>query len=153
MATSKSPRRAAETLPPRGTLKGVEAAATKVVKVKRNQIEDGIQASIIDLLKVAAIPDLIYFAVPNGGFRDWQTAKKLVDTGMVPGVLDIVLIHPKTRVAHFLEVKTRTGRLNDAQVEFSDVLTRLGIKWTIVRSRDEAQVALTAWGLIQWPPA
>lgn len=128
---------------------------TKRIKIKRNDIELGIQAEIIGVLKVAGIPDLIWYAVPNGEYRDWQTSLKLRDAGVVSGVLDIALIDPRDGKAAFLEVKTtaNTSTLSDEQIAFGARLDSIGVRWAVVRSRAEATVILRQWGLIQWPRA
>jgi hypothetical protein len=116
---------------------------------KRNYEEDDIQASIIDLLKVAAINDLMYFSVPNGGKRDIRTAVILKDTGQKPGVPDLVFIHPHTHRGHFLEVKTPKGSLSKHQRDFRDICKLTGVPWGLARSRDQAQDILTNWGMIR----
>ncbi|WP_051949129.1 VRR-NUC domain-containing protein [Methylosinus sp. PW1] len=122
---------------------------TIITRIKRRQEEDAIQAQIFELLRVAAIDELIYFAVPNGGKRDWNTAKTLKDTGVMAGVLDIILIEPARRIPHFMEVKTKRGSLSDDQEDFIARLQHNGLPFAVVRSRDEAQDVLTAWGLLR----
>lgn len=115
---------------------------------KRKQEEDRIQAEIIDLLKVDAIPDLLYFSVPNGGERAWTTAITMKDTGQLKGMTDIVLIHPVSRIPHTMEVKTKTGSLDKDQRKVRDHCQRIGLPWALVRSRDEAQAKLGEWGML-----
>jgi hypothetical protein len=116
---------------------------------RRNEIEDGIQAEIVGLLKVAAIDSLIWFSVPNGGKRDWRTARKLKDTGAKAGVTDLVLVRPSDAKAFFLEVKTEDGKLSKEQCQFRDACRSLGCPWAVVKSRDEAQDVLAEWGLLR----
>ena len=117
--------------------------------LRNNEIEDGIQAGIVGLLKVAAIDGLIWFSVPNGGKRDWRTARKLRDTGVKAGVTDLVLVRPRDAKAFFLEVKSEAGTLSKEQRRFRDVCHGLGCPWAVVKSRDEAQDVLTGWGLLR----
>lgn len=117
--------------------------------IKRKQEEDGIQGEIIDLLKVSAIDELLYFSVPNGGRRAWKTAITMKDTGQLEGMTDIVLIHPVSLIAHCMEVKTKKGSLSKAQREIRDRCKALGIPWAVVHSRDEAQDQLTKWGMLR----
>jgi hypothetical protein len=116
---------------------------------KRNHEEDLIQMEIIDLLRVAAINDLMYFSVPNGGKRDIRTAVLMKKTGQRPGVPDLVFIHPHTNIGHFLEVKTRTGSLSKHQKDFRDICQLTGVPWGLARSRDEARIILSNWGMIR----
>lgn len=118
-------------------------------KPKLKQEEDRIQGEIIDLLKVSAIPDLLYFSVPNGGRRAWKTAVAMKDTGQLEGMTDLVLIHPLSLIAHCMEVKTKDGSLSKAQRKIRDLCKELGIPWAVVRSRDEAQDQLTKWGMLR----
>lgn len=117
------------------------------MRVKRNAEEDALQAQVIELLVVAAVPGLIYFAVPNGGYRDPQTARTLKLTGVRPGVSDIALI--KDRFPHFLEMKTKKGRQSADQEKFEADCIAQGIPYRIARSRDEAQDILTEWGMLR----
>lgn len=110
--------------------------------------EDAIQADIIDLLKVAAITGLLYFAVPNGGRRAMTTAKTMKATGQKAGITDIILVHPGRGTAFFMEVKTKTGSLFKEQREFRDYCHANNLPWAVVRSRDEAQAVLARWRLI-----
>lgn len=120
-----------------------------VMRVQRRQEEDEIQASIIDMVKVAGIEDLIYYAVPNGGKRPIKTAKSMKATGVIPGVYDITFICPATAIAHLMEVKTETGVLSSDQKAFTRRLLKTPIPHAVVRSRDEAQDVLTRWGFLR----
>lgn len=118
----------------------------------RNNIEDAIQASIVEMVVVAGIDNLECFAVPNGEYRDIKTARKLKATGVKAGVTDLIFIHPRTHVAHFLEVKTEKGVLSPAQALFRDKCIALGHPWGLARSRDDAQDILTFWGMLRVLP-
>lgn len=120
-----------------------------VQRLRRKQLEDAIQSEIIDLLKVAAIQDLIYFHPANGGKRPINTARRLKDIGVVAGTPDLVFVHPETGAASFIEVKSQTGSLSKEQRAFRDNCATLQIPWALVRSRDEAQDVLTKWGLLR----
>lgn len=120
------------------------------MRIRRNHIEDGIQAEIVGLLQVAAIDGLMWFAIPNGGFRDWNTARILKETGVRAGVADIFLGHQALGL-HFLEVKTpaRGSGLSQDQRDFRDECEAKGFRYGVARSRDEAQDILTEWGLLR----
>jgi hypothetical protein len=49
--------------------------------------------------------------------------------------------------AGFLEVKTKTGRVSEAQRDMHDRLQDAGFRVAIVRSTDDALAAARAWGL------
>ena len=94
------------------------------MSVRRHWAEHAIQLRSL-AVEVAAIDGLIWFAVPNGGVRDWQTAKDLKDEGLQRGVPDLVLVNPYDNCCHFIEVKTRTGVLSPAQIRLSRSLLPL----------------------------
>ena len=81
-------------------------------------LEHQIQVAICQYLDVRKV---LYFAIPNGGKRNINTAAKLKREGVKPGVPDICIIHEGQ--AFFLEVKRPTtpgaakGRLSPAQKE------------------------------------
>lgn len=118
-------------------------------RLRASSSEDVIQADIIGLLKVAAIADLIYFHPANGGKRPISVARRLKDIGVVAGVPDLILIHPKTGLTYFVEVKTEKGSLSKEQRSFRDRCLALGHPWALVRSRDQFQDVATEWGLLR----
>lgn len=110
--------------------------------------EDAIQAEIIDLLKVAAIPSLMWFHPANGGKRPINTARRLKEIGVVAGVPDLMLIAPEGRIFQ-IEVKTATGSLTKEQRLWRDHCREHENPWALVRSRNEAQDVLSEWGLLR----
>ncbi|MFT4959506.1 MAG: hypothetical protein ACI92Z_000581 [Paracoccaceae bacterium] len=68
----------------------------------------------------------------------------LVGMGVHAGFADLILLS-EGRVL-FLEVKSKTGRLRPAQVAFRDVVQMQGFAWALVRSVDDALVALADHG-------
>ncbi len=50
-------------------------------------------------------PDVLIFAIPNGGYRDKRTAEKLQAEGVVPGVPDLFI--PAWRL--WVEMKRQKG--------------------------------------------
>jgi hypothetical protein len=78
-------------------------------------------------------PDVLIFAVPNGGLRSKTEAPRLKWTGVIAGIP--VVIAPIGRV-FFLEVKTSNGRLSNDQQAIFDALAVLGAPFMTVRSID-----------------
>ena len=107
--------------------------------------EARIQASIVEWVLTVA-PGVLVFAVPNGGFRSKVEAARLKWTGVVAGVPDLAVIAPGGRV-HFLEVKTASGRLSEAQREVMGVLGKLGAPFMTVGSIDDVRRAFSGWGI------
>jgi hypothetical protein len=106
--------------------------------------EARIQASVVEWIRVVA-PELLAFAVPNGGYRTLVEAARMRWTGAVPGVPDLCIVAPGGGV-HFIEVKTATGRLSGAQRNIHETLAALGTTPAIVRSIDDARAAFRVWG-------
>jgi hypothetical protein len=86
------------------------------------------------------------FAVPNGGLRSKAEAARLKWTGVLAGVLDLVLVLPDGRCA-FWETKTPRGRLSDDQLGFIKRLITRDHCWAIVRDIDDARRELAALGV------
>lgn len=117
--------------------------------IQRSVPEDSIQADIVEnAFKTGLREDVRYFAVPNGGYRDWRTARTMKDTGTIAGIPDLVLVDSDGRT-HFIEVKTRRGSLSDEQSDFGAWCLEHGIPWAVVRSRAETIEVLRGWRLLK----
>ena len=99
--------------------------------------EARIQAAIVDFVRTVA-PEVIIWAVPNGGLRTKAEAARLKWTGVLAGVLDLTLALPNGRCA-FWEVKTHDGSLSEDQIDFIIRLRALDHSWAVIRSIDEAR--------------
>ena len=95
----------------------------------------------------------LFFAVPNGGHRNIQTARNLKAEGVTSGVSDLLLLVPK-REYHGLcvEVKTPVGRQSDNQKNWQRIIEAQGYRYEIVRSLDEF-AELVRWYLNEPPKA
>jgi hypothetical protein len=107
--------------------------------------EARLQAAIVEWVRTVA-PDVLVFAVPNGGLRSKAEAARLKWTGVVAGVPDLCVIAPGGR-AHFIEIKTPCGRLSEAQRDVIGVLARLGSPVMTVTSIDDVRRAFSGWGI------
>ena len=107
--------------------------------------EARIQSAVVAYVRAVA-PELLIFAVPNGGYRAPVEAARMKWTGTVAGIPDLCIIAPGGRV-QFMECKTSTGRLSADQCIVHEALTALGSPPAIVRSVDDARLALVAWGV------
>jgi hypothetical protein len=107
--------------------------------------EARLQASVIEWIRLVA-PEVLVFAVPNGGLRGKAEAARLKWTGVVAGVPDLAIVIHGGRV-RFIEVKTADGSLSAAQRDIRGCLTALGTSPAIVRSIDDARRAFAAWGI------
>ena len=65
--------------------------------------------------------------------------------GVVAGIPDIVLV--RAGRLHGLELKSRAGRLSDAQVAYRDALLAAGGDYVVARTLDDVAFALAGWGV------
>ena len=104
-----------------------------------------------------AIVQTLGFVLPRGaivhhsvnevtsGDRPGKTRQAiLVGMGVHSGFADLIVLS-EGRVL-FLEVKRKTGSLSPAQVGFRDTVQAQGFAWALVRSVDDALVALADHG-------
>lgn len=95
----------------------------------------------------------LFFAVPNGGHRNIQTAARLKAEGVTSGVSDLLLFVAR-RGYHALcvEVKTMTGRQSENQKNWECRVKEQGFCYHIVHSLDEF-AQLVRWYLDEPPKA
>lgn len=106
-------------------------------KKKPRQIEHNIQAAICQYLKIKENlrKDFIFFAVPNGGWRNEVVAAKLKKEGVRAGVSDLILVFKGA--VYFVELKTDKGKQSPFQKIFQQDVERLGYKYLLWRSIDD----------------
>ena len=109
--------------------------------------EATIQAAVVRHLQARAMPDVVWFAVPNGGSRHRVEAARLVGQGVVPGVPDIVLI--REGHAYGLELKAAAGVVSPAQKAMHERWQRAGGSVAVAKGLDAALEQLEAWELIR----
>jgi hypothetical protein len=112
--------------------------------VARNA-EARIQASVVAWVRLVA-PQVLCFAVPNGGLRTKAEAALMRWTGVVAGIPDLVLVFPGGRCA-FWEIKTGIGKLSLAQEDMLARLDDMDVPYAIIRSIDDARRDLHALGI------
>jgi hypothetical protein len=115
---------------------------------RRGNPEAAIQRAIVAALRVALPPGAIVHHSGHehrGGDGRAKLAQAIgVGMGVHPGFADLVVV-AEGRVA-FLEVKTATGRLSDDQKSFRDIIRAQTLPYAVVRSIDDALVALASNG-------
>jgi VRR-NUC domain len=84
---------------------------------------------------------------PNEEVRSGRTLAKQMALGMHPGVPDLIVFSPKGK-PHFMEFKTETGALNDAQEDFQFWAIKANVRHSVVRSVDEAMRVFEFWEAI-----
>lgn len=78
----------------------------------------------------------LIFAVPNGSTRHIAEALKLKETGLMPGVSDLIVLLPDQKT-FFIELKTDIGKQSEAQKDFQYKVELLGFQYKIIRSLNE----------------
>ena len=109
--------------------------------------EEKCQQAVCKHLRWRGVPGLVWFSIPNGGYRTPREAQVLKATGVRAGVSDLVLLHAGKSYA--LELKTPKGRATDAQIQFLDDWRAAGGEGMICHGLDEALGTLEGWGLLQ----
>lgn len=110
--------------------------------------EHKIQTALIQYLTINAKPEVLFFAVPNGGLRNIRVAQRMKAEGLRPGIADLCFMLPQGRCA-WLELKAAKGQLSDAQHGFKTRCRELGHFWAMARSIDEAIPHLAAWNVLK----
>jgi len=84
-------------------------------------------------------PEVLMFAIPNGGNRDVITAKRMKMEGVLPGVPDLFIADGKPGL--FIEMKSSEGRLSEPQKEIMPRLSSAGYAVVVCHSAEEAKQA------------
>ena len=114
----------------------------------RSNAEETLQQAIVQHLILRADKRVIWYHVPNGESRSPRTAGRLKAMGVVAGVADLALVLPDGTPA-FMEVKSAIGRQSPQQHKFEERCRAIGVRYTVVRSIDEALEVLGEWKVIK----
>lgn len=115
-----------------------------------NPSEHTIQAQLLGVLVVAIRPELRVIAIPNQGKRSLITGRRMVAEGLTKGVADLLIMFPADEGAiAWLEMKTPKGRLSDEQHGFHAICERLGHRWGMAQSVEEALIVLRGWNALK----
>lgn len=98
---------------------------------KRQHPEADIQKEIVKYIRENH--DWVVFSVPNEATRGKGNFKA---TGMLSGVSDLVIVRLEEVI--FMEVKSEIGRQTPDQKQFQIDIERLGFKYYLVRTLNEA---------------
>jgi hypothetical protein len=113
----------------------------------RYRAEDRIQSAVCLHLRWRGVPGVVWFAVPNGGYRTAAEAHVLKATGVRAGASDLILLHAGKAFA--LELKTDKGRATNAQIQFIDDWRAAGGEAYLAHGLNEALAVLEEWGLLR----
>ena len=99
-------------------------------------------------------PNVVMFAIPNGGARDAITGARLKLEGVTPGVPDIFLAKAASgKYGLFVDMKTRHGRVSERQRDLFPLLEAAGYGVAVCRGWKEAAEAVTAYLENRWEPS
>lgn len=107
--------------------------------------ESDLERTITEYLKFALPPDAVSFHIPNEGRRGFRQQSEFKRAGGVAGMPDRCILWQGR--AYFLEAKGRLGRMSPAQKAMFVCLQSAGCDVAVVRSVDDVQSALRAWGI------
>jgi len=106
----------------------------KTYITRRKYGESELQRNCVKWLRLH-FPDIVCFAVPNGGARNKISAAILKGEGVLAGCTDLVILKPnKEYHALFVEMKYEKGRQTQSQKDFETKCVKNGYKYMICRS-------------------
>ena len=109
--------------------------------------EDIIQKAVVQHLRARGVDGLVYFHVPNGGYRSRSEGCEIQGHGCQGRCSRSNLI-PCGRL-HCLELKSDKGRPSESQLEFLSDIERAGAFTAMPRGLNAAIATLEAWGLLR----
>lgn len=111
------------------------------------QIESKIQQDCVYWFRTA-YPQYrkLLFSVPNGGFRNITTARRMTAEGVVSGVSDLILfIASHEHHALCIEMKTTKGRQSEHQQQWQKEVEKQGYQYSICHSLDEFKATIITY--------
>ena len=103
------------------------------------------QVTFVHWLKWAH-PKVLFFAIPNGGYRNKITASKLKKEGVTAGVPDLFIAEPRFDISGlFIEMKTNKGVVSKSQKEIMTKLKCKGYCCKVAYGFDEARQITEAY--------
>ena len=121
----------------------LEASRAQKRKRKPRHLEESIQVACVKWFRLQ-YPNLVIFAVPNGGSRNLYEAKNMKESGTLAGVADLVIVGNGGRVL-FVEMKAGKNKQEDSQVLFQKKVEKLGHKYIICRSKEQFMKEVDLW--------
>jgi hypothetical protein len=117
-------------------------------KLVRPPREVALHRAIVELLRVAGHPKMIWYHCPNSALTTPAQRIYFSQLGVLPGVADFCLVPPDKEAA-FLEAKGPLGFLSEAQQAFQARCAVLGLRYRAVWEVDEAAEVLREWGCLR----
>jgi hypothetical protein len=113
---------------------------------KKQRPEARLQKAVVQILRLDANPDVLWFSIPNEGKRSVVVGAELKAMGLRSGAADLCFIIRGR--AHFLELKADDGTQSPEQVTFAADCTTSGAVYALAWTIGEALAVLTSWGVL-----
>lgn len=108
------------------------------------------QVTLLGVLEYALRPDIYVFAIPNAARRSYRTASYMSAEGMKAGISDLCFMCPIVEGAvAWLEMKAPGKTLKVEQHGFKAICARLGHRWAMAQSVEEAFEIVRGWNLLK----
>lgn len=114
----------------------VPADAAPAPKRKLNRPEQDLQIKQVEFLEWALVAPWRFLHIPNGGYRTPAEAAIMKAMGQKEGAADILFLGPRWPFV-WIENKSDTGRLSEAQKEWRAWCQIIGAPWFLCRSLDD----------------
>lgn len=110
--------------------------------------EEDLQAAIWQHILLRKAPNVIAYAVPNGGQRSKRAAARLKAQGVVAGVADLGFVLSDGTAA-WMELKIPGNYQSAPQKAFQAQCEAIGVPYVVCYSLDSALTWLKAMGVIR----
>lgn len=106
--------------------------------------EQDLQKQVAKLLDTCLALNVVWFHVPNGGYRSKAEAGIFMAMGVKPGVPDLIIswAGPDGPLVLAIELKAGTGKATTAQIEMMDRMRSCAWFVSEARSLDEVMALL-----------
>nr|WP_249792371.1 VRR-NUC domain-containing protein [Bradyrhizobium sp. BRP22] len=105
---------------------------------------------MLTILAYAKREEIFVFAIPNQSNRRIRNAVRMKAEGLRSGIADLCFLFPSAEGAvAWLELKARGGALSDEQKGFRAICQRLGIRWGMAKSVEQALEILRGWNVLK----
>ena len=120
--------------------------------------ESAEQKSLIQwwgMMRQHLAPNVLLYAIPNGGARSLATGARLKSEGALAGIPDLFLACARSgRHGLYIELKRRTGgRVSQSQRNLFPLLEAQGYGVVVAHGWKEAAEAVTAYLENRWEPS
>lgn len=116
-----------------------ERGVTTKARKHQGHAEDDLQMQCVTWFRIQfpKFARLLHHS-PNGGRRNAREGARFKKMGVQPGFPDLVLLVASQDChALFIELKTRTGRQQDTQKEYQQLVEAQGYKYVVIRSLEQ----------------